>query len=126
MVLALEKYALTDEALTRPATDRRRAIRVRQHRPVKVFEPASNRYVGGQTCDVSSTGLRLELPLWTHLTPGRVVSVHIGASDRGQSLANRRQMIAARVVWVNRDVENRQLTAGVEFTTAVTARLDAA
>jgi hypothetical protein len=54
------------------------------------------------------------------------VSVHVGVSDRGQSLANRRQMITARVVWVNRDVESRQLVAGVEFTAAITARLDAA
>ncbi len=128
MVLAVEKYVGSDERMARSVTsaDRRRAIRVRQHRPVKVFEPAANRYLGGQTHDVSSTGLRLELPLWTHISAGRLISIHVGASDRGQSLANRRQMITARVVWVNRDVEQRCLTAGVEFTTALTAHLDAA
>ena len=42
--------------------ERRRGLRIRQARPIKVFEPTSSRYFGGQTQDVSSTGLRLELP----------------------------------------------------------------
>src|SRR5689334_2394569 len=82
--------------------ERRRGLRVRQHRPVKVFEPLGSRYFGGQTEDVSSTGLRIELPAYAALRPGETLSIHVGLTRRGETLANRRQMIPVRVVWVNR------------------------
>jgi hypothetical protein len=46
-------------------------------------------------------------------------------SSHGQVLANRRQMIPARVVWIARDADSR-LTAGVEFLASISAHLDAA
>ena len=125
MVLALDREVDRDTAVTN--TDRRRGLRVRQYRPVKVFEPTSNRYVGGQTYDISATGLRIELPLWTALKPGKVINVHVGVSDQGSSLANRRQMVPARVVWIDRTLNSRKnLSAGIEFVTSVAAHLDAA
>src|SRR5436305_14062384 len=80
--------------------ERRRGLRVRQNRPIKIFEPTTHKYFGGQTEDVSATGLRVELPLSTPVRPGRIVNVHVGLNDRGEALANRRQMIPAKVVWV--------------------------
>jgi hypothetical protein len=101
---------------------------VRQHRPVKVFEPVGSRYFGGQTEDVSSTGLRVELPAYAPVRPGETLSIHVGLSSRGESLANRRQMIPVRVVWVNRHAaaSGGKLEVGLEFLSNIAARRDAA
>jgi hypothetical protein len=108
--------------------ERRRGLRVRQHRPIKIFEPVTHKYFGGQTEDVSATGLRVELPLSTPVRPGHIVNVHVGLNYRGEALANRRSMIPARVVWVGRraDLARGHLTAGVEFISSTAAHLDAA
>jgi hypothetical protein len=108
--------------------ERRRGLRVRQNRPVKIFEPLGSRYFGGQTEDVSSTGLRIELPAYAAVLPGETLSIHVGLSTRGETLANRRQMIPVRVVWVNRDHADTsgKLEAGVEFMANIAARRDAA
>jgi hypothetical protein len=116
----------------RPATpseaERRRGLRIRQARPIKIFEPTSTRYFGGQTLDISATGLRIELPLSTPVLPGSLLNIHVGLSQQGQSLANRRQMMQAKVVWVDRprDLRTSTLTAGIEFHTSIAAHLDAA
>jgi hypothetical protein len=108
--------------------ERRRGLRVRQSRPIKIFEPSGSRYFGGQTTDVSSTGLRLELPASMPVRPGKVVSVHVGLSATGNPLANRRNMIPARVVWVTRpnSGDAKTIYAGVEFLASISAQLDAA
>ena len=108
--------------------ERRRGLRIRQSRPVKVLEPLSARYIGGQTRDVSSTGLRIELPASTAIRAGSTLSIHVGANEHGQTLANRRSMIPARIVWIDRRIEDGQgtLTAGVEFVSSIAAHLDAA
>ena len=112
--------------------ERRRGLRIRQHRPIKIFEPMTHKYFGGKTQDVSATGLRIELPLSTPVRPGKLLNVHVGLSDRGESLANRRQMIPAKIVWVSRtpgtapDFAAGKLTAGVEFISSIAAHLDAA
>jgi hypothetical protein len=108
--------------------ERRRGLRVRQQRPVKVFEPLGSRYFGGQTEDVSSTGLRIELPAYAPVRPGETLSIHVGLSSRGESLANRRQMIPVRVVWVNRNgsAASGKLEAGLEFMSSIAARRYAA
>ncbi len=118
-----------DESLTLPTdVERRRGLRVHQTRPIKVFEPTACRYFGGQTEDISATGLRVELPRSVAIAVGKVLSVHVGLSDRGEALANRRQMIPARVVWVHREFggDPAILSAGLEFMTSISAHLDAA
>jgi hypothetical protein len=70
-------------------SERRRGLRIRQHRPVKVLDPLASKYFGGQTQDISATGLRLELPAWTPLRMGQTLSVHVGLNRNGQTLANR-------------------------------------
>jgi PilZ domain len=111
--------------------ERRRGLRIHQNRPIKVFEPTVSRYFGGQTQDVSSTGLRVELPSSIPVRPGKLLSIHVGLSEIGQPLANRRQMIPARVVWVHRTPgsafgASSTLSAGVEFLAAIAAQADAA
>ena len=107
--------------------ERRRALRVAQQRPIKLYEPTSGRYLGGQTHDVSATGLRIELPVSAAVRPNKLVTVHVGASSSGASLANRRQMIPAKVVWVDRSREiGGRLTAGIEFLASISAHLEAA
>ena len=111
------------------ATERRRGFRIRQNRPVKVYEPTTSRYFGGQTEDVSATGLRVELPAYAPVREGDVLNIHVGVSPQfGQALAHRRQMIPARVVWVARDAGrlDAKLEAGVEFLSSIAAHLDAA
>jgi hypothetical protein len=108
--------------------ERRRGLRIRQNRPVKVFEPLGQRYYPGQTQDISATGLRLALPPWASVREGTELAVHVGVASGGQKLANRRQMIPAKVVWVGPEVAGRTtwLTVGVEFVSSVVAHLDAA
>src|SRR5947209_5884089 len=124
-----EPGVLSIGADTAGGAERRRGLRIRQHRPIKIFEPTTHRYFGGQTEDVSATGLRIELPRATPVQIGNLVNVHVGLSERGESLANRRQMIPARVVWVDRSRalrDNGRVTAGIEFISSIAAHLDAA
>ena len=125
MTLLIEPMRLAEDE-TDLNRERRRGLRVRQQRPVKVFEPIASRYFGGQTEDVSSTGLRLELPAYVPIREGETLSVHVGLDRQGHTLANRRQMIPARVVWVKRSLEGATLEAGVEFLASIAAHLDAA
>ena len=106
--------------------ERRRGLRIAQHRPVKVFEPSASRYFPGQTQDVSATGLRLELPISAPVIPGKVLNIHVGLSESGSALANRRSMIPARVVWVDRSQRGSKLIAGIEFVATTDAHLEAA
>lgn len=126
MLLTAQREIVTEfEQDSQP--ERRRGLRIRQLRPVKVFEPTIARYFGGQTQDISSTGLRLELPSSAPVRPGKVLNIHVGLSQAGQTLANRRQMMPARVIWVERDDSGRsRVTAGVEFLSSVAAQVDAA
>lgn len=109
-------------------SERRRGLRIRQERPIKIYEPTSNRYIGGQTLDISATGLRIELPASTPVREGSPVHVHVGLNQQGQSLANRRQMMQARIVWVDRDwnIRHPRLTCGIELEPTIAAHLDAA
>jgi hypothetical protein len=109
------------------AAERRRGLRIQQNRPIKVLDTIAGKYFGGQTRDVSATGLQIELPLHATVRMGETLNIHVGLSRTGESLANRRQMIPARVVWVNRpSLATKTLTAGVEFTATIGAQLDAA
>ena len=117
--------------LAATGAERRRGLRVRQQRPVKVFEPRGNRSVGGQTEDVSATGLRIDLPAWTAIRPGEVLNIAIGLDENGHRLANRRQLVPAKVVWVKRDTGPLAFAAGraevgVEFLSSISAHADAA
>jgi hypothetical protein len=110
-------------------SERRRGLRIHQNRPLKVFEPTSARYFGGQTCDISSTGLRIELPASMPVREGHMVTIHVGLDGKGQALANRRTMIPARIVWLERSMDGSSrptVMAGVEFVASIAAHLDAA
>jgi hypothetical protein len=116
--------AVEDDTYT---LERRRGLRIQQNRPIKVYEPVSSRYFGGHTWDISGTGLRVELPRNALVQPGKLISIHVGPSDAGQPLANRRHMIPARIVWIDRRKERENtVQAGVEFIPSIAAHLDAA
>ena len=118
-----------DEQDLATAAERRRGLRIRQARPINVFEPAGSRFFGGRTEDISTTGLRIELPYSAQLEPGDVVNVHVGLNRDGSLLANRRQMLPAKVVWVDRLHDGESLgylVAGVEFLANISSHLDAA
>jgi PilZ domain len=107
--------------------ERRRGLRVSQHRPVKIFDTTADRYIAGRTTDVSSSGLQIQVPVWAPVMEGNTLAVHIG-SGAGSPLVQRRSMIPARVVWVGpRDMSGRSfVTVGIEFLASVSAHLAAA
>lgn len=108
----------------RPMTlDRRRGGRVNQSRPVAVYEPYASRFYGGETLDVSATGMKLRLAGWVKLPVGRIIDLHAGTETGGLPLANRRRAILCRVVWARLDEtgEKPQMVAGVEFLSSINA-----
>jgi c-di-GMP-binding flagellar brake protein YcgR len=125
MSMTLMLSELTEQFDAQDA-ERRRGLRIRQARPVKVYESSGTGYFGGQTEDISATGLRIELPASASLRPGKVLNVHVGLSRDGSVLANRRSIIPARVVWVDRGETMGVVVAGVEFISSIAAHLDAA
>jgi len=127
MTLLMDGGLQMSQASDQDGSERRRGLRICQNRPVKVLDMLGGKYFGGQTQDVSATGLRIELPAHATVRMGETLSIHVGLSADGSSLANRRQMIPARVVWVSRANANRKMTtAGVEFAASIGAQLDAA
>ena len=114
--------------LATDTAERRRGLRVAQARPVKVLDAIGGRTLVGETVDVSATGLRVQLPAEAGLRVGEVLGIHVGLSRIGERLANRRQMIPVRIVWVGKPDSRRRGTvqAGVEFATGIGAQLDAA
>ncbi len=117
---------MTRKTMALAGSERRRGLRIAQERPVKIYEPRMSRYFGGKTCDVSTTGLRIELPAFATVQMGETVNIHVGLSNSGQSLANRRNMMPARVVWVDREEGSGKVEVGVEFVSTIRAHLDAA
>ena len=115
------------ELETEPTSpERRRGLRIRQARPIRVFDPTSARYFGGQTEDISATGLRVELPATSSLHAGDVINVHVGLNRDGSCLPNRKHMMPARVVWVDRTLARDFAVVGLEFLASIAAHLDAA
>ena len=108
------------------SAERRRGLRIRQARPIRVYEPSGARYFGGQTEDISATGLRIELPASATVHEGKIISIHVGLARDGAALPNRKQMMPARVVWVDRDFQREFSVIGVEFLSSISAHLDAA
>jgi hypothetical protein len=125
MMIALAEQTVVGMP-TETSIERRRGLRIGQQRPVKVYEPSSTRFVGGQTFDISATGLRIELPVSAPVQVGKVVSIHVGLNNTGETLANRRSMIPARVVWIDRSNGGSRMTAGVEFLATIAAHREAA
>ena len=105
--------------------ERRRGLRVSQARPVKVLDAVGGRTLVGETVDVSATGLRVHLPAEAYLRVGEFLGINVGLSRIGERLANRRQLVPVRVVWV-RKTDGKDVVAGVEFATGIGAQLDAA
>ena len=128
MLLLSQSSVESDELyLDDDGHERRRGLRVREKRPVKIFEPGAARYFGGQTEDISATGLRIELPAWATLRTGETLNIHVGLNGRGETLANRRSMLPARVVWVSRGEANSPtMEVGVEFLNNIGAHVHAA
>jgi hypothetical protein len=130
MLLISEPVQETAEEmeLSGDGIERRRGLRIRDTRPVKIFDSAAAKYFGGRTEDISATGLRIELPSYAPVEPGDMLNVHVGLNRAGEPLANRRQMIPARVIWVNRQDKRiaGRLEVGIEFLAGIAARLDAA
>lgn len=128
MTLLMEPAAGRRDLDETEAGERRRGLRIRQNRPIKAYEPVTARYFAGHTCDISATGLRIDLPPSAALRPGRTISVHVGLDRQGHGLAHRRQMIPARIVWIRPPTSAApgRVMAGIEFLSSIAAGVDAA
>ena len=110
------------ESETNLYLERRRDPRSPQERDIRVSEPYAGRSFDGTTLDVSGNGMRLRLNDQCRIRPGRVINIHVGLNAFGRSLANRRSVIDARVVWVRPDEEAPGgIIAGVELLVNVNA-----
>lgn len=107
----------TDRDDTMMIERRHGGSRVKIARPIRVVELCSGRHIAGRSRDISSTGMRLEIPVSNTLRPGDAVQVDVGTLSGIGPLTGRRRVIAARVVWVNRQHKMLRplLTLGVEF-----------
>ena len=101
--------------------ERRRGLRIKQQRPVKVYEPRTSRYYPGQTADISASGLRVSLPLSTPIIAGHTLSLHVASNC---SFASRNQMVEAKVIWMQR--KGSQLMAGLQLLASAAALVRAA
>ena len=128
MLTDIRRFPEYDTMKLDPAgRERRRGLRIEQNRPIKAFIPSAARFVGGRTRDISATGLRLELPRSTPLQTGSLLNLHVGLDSGGSPLVNRRQMLPARIVWIDRrESAGSTVLAGIEFIASMAVRADAA
>ena len=94
-------------------SERRRRQRLAVHKSVKLFDPVSGRYFAGHTCDVSQSGLCLELPAKLPARAGGTASLCVAGDCTG--LMSRSEMLDVRFVWVSRDHNTGRATCGVEL-----------
>ena len=90
--------------------DRRLFERVESHRPCKVFDPQSGKYIAGETCDISEGGLMIVCDRPLMAAPGDTVYVGV-AMTRRQALISATEMREAEVIRVLRDSEGRSAVA---------------
>jgi hypothetical protein len=77
--------------------DRRSSPRIALSRPCKVFEPRSQKYVAGRTCNLSEGGMLIRLDRRLNVEPGDHVYLGV-AQKRRQQLIRSADMIEATVV----------------------------
>lgn len=108
-----DAIGLTD----RMVIERRTSTRVRICRPVKVIDLSVGRHAAGRSRDVSSTGMKVEIPATNHIHEGDTIHVDVGTLGGVGPLRGRPHVIPARVVWIRRESKlvRPMLTAGIEF-----------
>jgi hypothetical protein len=77
--------------------DRRRQNRISIERPCKIHDPRTGKYVSAVTCDLSESGLLIDVPRLLELKPGDKVFVGV-AMTRRQALLHAKEMMEASVV----------------------------
>lgn len=108
--------------------ERRRSNRIRLVRPITLVDALHGRHVSGKTRDVSACGLRVEVPAALNVRPGDSITVDVSSLAGTGLLDNRRNTVAARVVWTRRQnkLVRPMLTVGLEFITELDAQLNVA
>lgn len=108
-----ESIGLTDSMLL----ERRGATRVRISRPVRVIDLAICRHAAGRSRDISSTGMRVEIPASNAIQVGDTIHVDVGTLAGVGPLYGRPRVIPGRIVWIQREGKmlRPMLTAGIEF-----------
>jgi hypothetical protein len=90
--------------------DRRHAQRVAVHRPCKLYEPRSARYIAAGTCDISQGGLLLDVPALMNVKAGDLLHVGV-AVKRRQAVLLPNEMMQAIVVRIMPTVDDHTLLA---------------
>lgn len=82
--------------------------------PVCIWIPAANRFINGQSCNISKSGAYLKMPITTPLRPGHMVEINF---PRTLALAKKKGQFArikrATVVRVERGNILRDANIGV-------------
>lgn len=104
------------------ADDRRAHRRTRVKRPGKLYDPRADKYYPCSTCDVSASGVLLELESSIAARPGDMMQVGI-AETRRQPLLRHHTMAEATVVRLLRGEDGRVLLAA-EFADRLADRED--
>lgn len=101
----------------RMVIERRCSTRIRISRPVKVIDLSIGRHAAGRSRDISSSGMKVEIPATNYIHEGDTVHIDVGTMGGVGPLAGRSRVIAARVVWIRRESKlvRPLLTAGIEF-----------
>jgi len=102
--------------------NRRRHTRYSIEKACKVYHPASRRYSGGQTVNVSDGGAMVLVDGWRPLSAGEELDVVIAWTAKPVLPAD--SMLRGRVVRSTLDDAGRQVVA-VEFDEAVAVRVAA-
>ncbi len=91
----------------------------RQHlsRPVKLYDPLSERYFSGHLLDESDQGGRLRLEGHCPLQPGAQVRLYVAPVGQSAGLVSLQSMQTAQVAWMRRDGQGC-LQAGVRLLAA--------
>jgi hypothetical protein len=98
-----------------PLSDRRAAPRLVVDRPCKVLHGPSRRYATARTCNISPTGVLLEVDMARQLMPGEEVDLVIAWKPAGVLASG--QMVRARVIRASTGDSGRQVVA-LEFSDA--------
>jgi len=91
--------------------DRRASQRHPLERACKVYDPAADKYIHADTCNLSRTGGLLRVPRILEIKPGSPVHVGIAMKRRENAVLQARDMVESTVVRVHHTVDDHTLLA---------------
>ncbi|MEL7239632.1 MAG: PilZ domain-containing protein, partial [Planctomycetota bacterium] len=95
--------------------ERRRRHRTKVEKTIKLYDPASNRYFAGHTCDVSDCGMQIELPAKVPARAGQTALIYVAPPTGGRAFLEHTSLLPIKFVWVRRNPETGSAFCGVQM-----------